>query len=127
MVKVYGLRDRLAPRRQSVSDTIQDALVEVFGMPREKRAHRFFLLEREDIFAPPDRSDDYVLIEITAITGRQKETKKALVQALFRGLSERVGIAPQDVEVVILEAPGENWGFRGQHGDEAALSYSIQK
>ena len=96
-------------------------------MPAEKRAHRFFLLEREDVFAPPDRSDDYVLIEITAITGRSKETKKALVQALFRGLSRDVGLAPQDVEVVILEAPGENWGFRGLCGDEAVLPYQVQK
>jgi hypothetical protein len=41
---------------------------------------------------------------------------------LFAG----VGIAAQDVEIVIYEAPAENWGFRGLHGDEAALSYKVR-
>jgi phenylpyruvate tautomerase PptA (4-oxalocrotonate tautomerase family) len=126
MVKVYALRASLEGRRQAISDAVQAALVEAFGVPEGKRFHRFFPLEREDLFAPPDRSDDYLLLEFTVIAGRSVAAKKQLVRALFERLEKDVGIAPQDVEVVILEAPPENWGFRGMHGDEAALPYAVR-
>lgn len=126
MVKVYALRTSLEGRRQAISDAVQAALVEAFGMPADKRAHRFFPLEREDLFAPPDRSENYLLIEFTVISGRSVLAKKKLVRAVFEHMEQDVGIAPQDVEIVILEAPAENWGFRGLHGDEAALSYKIR-
>ncbi len=125
MVKVYALRASLEGRRQAISDAVQAALVEAFGVPRGKRFHRFFPLEREDLFAPPDRSDDYLLIEFTVMAGRSVEAKKKLVRAVFERLERDAGIAPQDVKVVILEAPPENWGFRGMHGDEAALPYTV--
>lgn len=126
MVKVHALRERLQGKRQLISDAIQAALTQAWGMPAEKRAHRFFPLEREDVFAPPDRSDDYTLIEITAIQGRSMEAKKALVRALFDRVSVAAHIALQDLEIVIVEAPPENWGFRGLHGDEARLPYEVK-
>jgi len=43
-------------------------------------------------------------------------------QRARRALSRRWS----DVEVVIIEAPPENWGFRGLHGDEAKLSYQVK-
>ena len=126
MVKIYALRERLAGRRQLLSDAIQAALSSAFGLPADKRAHRFFALEREDLFAPPDRSDDYLLVELTVMAGRSTDTKQALVRALFERLEKDAGLRPHDVEIVILEAPPENWGFRGLHGDEAQLSYKVR-
>lgn len=126
MVKIYALRERLEGKRILISDAIQAALSESFGLPANKRAHRFFPLEREDLIAPPDRSDDYMLIELTIMAGRSIDARKQLVRALFTRLEADVGIAKQDVEIVILEAPAENWGFRGLHGDEAALPYSLK-
>jgi phenylpyruvate tautomerase PptA (4-oxalocrotonate tautomerase family) len=126
MVKICALRERLHGRRQIVSDAIQAALSSAFGLPADKRAHRFFPLEREDLLAPRDRSDDYTLLELTVMAGRSTHTKKALVRALFERLEQDAGLRPQDVEIVILEAPPENWGFRGLHGDEAQLSYKVR-
>ncbi len=126
MIKIYALRDRLEGRRQVLSDAIQAALVDAIGMPKDKRAHRFFPLESEDLFAPPDRSDAYTLIEVTMMSGRSVTAKKELVRRLFERLEHDAGLAKQDVEIVILESPPENWGFRGLHGDEAALPYAVK-
>lgn len=127
MVKIYALKERLSGgRRQLLSDVIQAALTEAVGLPAEKRAHRIFPLEREDLFMPPDRSDDYTLIEITMITGRSTEAKKKLVRAIFNRMEQDAGVKPMDVEVVLLESAAENWGFRGLHGDEAQLNYKIK-
>lgn len=126
MVKIYALRTCLAPRRALLSDAIQTALHEAFGLPLDKRAHRFFPLEPEDLVAPPDRSADYLLIELTVMEGRSKQAKKALVRSLFERIEQAAQIRAHDIEIVILEAPGENWGFRGLHGDEAQLSYQVK-
>ena len=36
---------------------------------------------------------------------------------------ERIGLAPTDLEVVLLEAPRASWGIRGHTGDEPELDY----
>ncbi len=126
MVKLYALREQLAGRKPLLSDIVQNALHACLGLPKDKRAHRFFPLEREDLFMPPDRSDAYLLIEFTLMTGRSTEAKKQLVRTLFTRMEQDAGIRPQDLEIVIYESPGENWGFRGLHGDEAQLSYTVK-
>ena len=123
MVKLYALREVLEGRRAALSDAVQGALGDAFGLPADKRAHRFFPLAPEDLVSPPDRSEAYILIELTVMSGRSVDAKKRLVRGIFDRVSGEVGIAQQDIEVVIVEAPPENWGFRGLHGDEAALSY----
>jgi phenylpyruvate tautomerase PptA (4-oxalocrotonate tautomerase family) len=67
-----------------------------------------------------------MLIELTIMAGRSIDARKQLVRSLFTHLEADVGIVKQDVEIVILEAPAENWGFRGLHGDEAVLPYSLK-
>lgn len=124
-VKIYGLRSAVAPRRAAISDAIQRALVTAFGLPEDKRFQRFLLLDREDFVHPRDRTDDYLIVEISCFEGRSVETKKALIRQLFRELESAVGIAPQDVEITITETPRANWGIRGQVGDELVLSYRV--
>ena len=45
-VKIYGLWSSLANRKQALSDAIHESLMENFGLPREKRFHRFILMEK---------------------------------------------------------------------------------
>jgi len=124
-VKIYGLGERLRPRRRELSDAIHDCVVEALQFPRDKRAHRFFPLEREDFFMPAGRTDDYTIIESSMMEGRSVAARKNLVRLLFERLQARTGIAAQDLEICIHESPPCNWGFRGQHGDEIQLSYRI--
>ncbi|MNU79680.1 hypothetical protein D3C71_692950 [compost metagenome] len=57
--------------------------------------------------------------------GRSTETKKRLIQTLFRNIEERCKIAPQDIEITIFETPQENWGIRGKNADELLLNYQV--
>ena len=124
-VKIYGLKHKLQPLRQTVSDIIHASVMEALAFPADKRAHRFFCLEAEDFLYPIGRSDAYTIIEITMIEGRTVETRKRLIRLLFDKLQREVGLEPMDVEICITEAPACNWGFRGFHGDEVKLNYSI--
>jgi hypothetical protein len=124
-IKIYGLADHLCPKRRELSDAIHDCVVEALQFPRDKRAHRFFPLDRENFFMPAGRSDAYTIIEVSMMEGRSVGARKNLIRLLFERVQARTGIAPRDLEICIHESPPCNWGFRGQHGDEIQLSYRI--
>lgn len=125
-VKIYGVRERLVPRRAALSEVIHGCVMDVLGLPPGKRAHRFFPIESDDFFMPEGRTLDYTILEIWMMSGRTMDTRKRLVRALFERIHAEVGITPTDVEICIAESPPENWGFRGLHGDEAQLGYQVR-
>ena len=64
-------------------------------------------------------------MEIVCFTGRSREAVRALITALYDDVAPRLGLDVDDLEIVILESPRENWGIRGTSGDELALSYRV--
>lgn len=125
MISIFGLADRLNPVKARLSDVLHGCLVDVLGLPADKRAQRFFPMARDDFYAPGGRSDAYTVITIDLIAGRTEATKKALIHAIFARVAAEIGIQPIDVEITIREQPAHCWGFRGLTGDEASLSYRI--
>ena len=69
-VKVYGLKSELNEIRGRLSETIHSCVVDALDYPPEKRFHRFFPMDSEDFVHPPDRSDRYIIIEISMFEGR---------------------------------------------------------
>jgi len=55
------------------------------------------------------RSADVVYIQITVFNTRTAEQKKALFRRTAELLGENPGIRPEDVFVVVLDTPKENW------------------
>ena len=125
-VKVFGLRDHLAPIIPAVSEVIHSCVIDALQYPKDKRAHRFFPLESTEFFYPPERSEKYTIIEISMFEGRSVEAKKMLIRLIFERFHERLGIPPMDVEITIFETPKHNWGFRGLPGDEHTLNYKVE-
>jgi phenylpyruvate tautomerase PptA (4-oxalocrotonate tautomerase family) len=125
-VKIFGLREQLDPIKQRLSDAVHACVVEALRYPADKRAHRFFPLERSDFFYPAGRTERYTIIEISMFEGRSVEAKKQLIRLLFERVQREFGISPQDLEMTIFETPKHNWGFRGLPGDEHDLSYKVE-
>ena len=124
-IKIYGIKEKLAPVRMLLSDVIHECVMEALQFPADKRAHRFFLMDKEDFLYPEGRTDVYTIIEITMIEGRSVEAKKKLIRLLFDNIRDKVNIQHQDIEICIQESPACNWGFRGLHGDKVKLNYKI--
>ena len=122
---IYGHAAALRPRIQPLSDAIHEAAVAALHLPVAKRFHRFIPLDPTCFIAPPDRSQDYTIIEVSMFEGRSTATKKLLISELFRTTST-VGLQPQDVEITITETPRSNWGIRGVPGDELPLPYPVE-
>ena len=126
-VKVYGQRHVLEPLRGRMSDVLQAAAVEVLGLPVTKRFHRFFPMSAEDFPVPDERTDRYTIVEIILFSGRTVPTEKAFYQRLFTDFEQHLGIPAQDLEIVVIETPGHDWGIRGRAGDELALPYRVDR
>ena len=124
-IKIYGIKEKLVPVRERLSEVIHECVMEALQFPADKRAHRFFLMEKEDMLYPVGRTDAYTIIEITMMEGRSVEARKKLIRLLFDNIRDKVNIAHQDIEICIQESPACNWGFRGMHGDEVKLNYKI--
>src|SRR5258707_14089461 len=99
--KIYGLKDRLNPIKARPSDVIHSCVVDALQFPLDKRAHRFFPLERDDFYYPAGRSEAYTIIEIMMIEGRTIETKKRLIMFLFERSTAMLTIGPQIIRIAI--------------------------
>ena len=124
-IKIYGIKEKLAPVRERLSEVVHECVMEALQFPTDKRAHRFFLMDKEDMLYPAGRTEAYTIIEIIMIEGRTVEAKKKLIRLLFDNIRDKINIQHQDVEICIQDSPSYNWGFRGMHGDEVKLNYKI--
>jgi phenylpyruvate tautomerase PptA (4-oxalocrotonate tautomerase family) len=102
--------------RQALFDGVYRAIREMFDVPKDDQ---FMTIREHDAanfrygasYFGIARSDDLVLIQITANNTRGLEQKKALFRRIAVLLGESPGIRPEDVFVSLVEVPKENWSF----------------
>mgnify|MGYP001791337527 FL=1 len=116
--KIYGIDKYLNPIKNQLSPVIHSCFVDVLQYPSEKRFHRFFPMDKSDFIFPSDKSQSYLIIEISMFEGRSVELKKNLIRLLIKRISEKFRISSNDIEITIFETPKCNWGVRGVPGDE---------
>ena len=94
-------------------------------MPKDKRAHRFVLLAKDNFTMPEGRTEGYTTIEISMIEGLTSKTKKKLIRLLFAQTQEQIGISHMDLKIVSTKVLHVTGGFRGMHGNEIQFNYEI--
>ncbi|TWJ19222.1 tautomerase family protein [Geobacter argillaceus] len=97
---------------QSIIEAIYLAQREALKVPERDRQIRFFEHKPEHFHVPPGKTENFILVEIALFAGRTLETKRSLYQAIIKNLST-VGIAPDDIFIVLHDIPLDNWGIRG--------------
>ena len=114
LAKVHLLEGQYnSARIAQLSQAIQDALIEVLGIPPEDFFQIHHVLPRDRYrhtpsFVGQEYSDGLILLELTFITGRSKETRLALLKSLNEKVVAAVKIAPADLVVMMYEIAGEN-------------------
>ncbi|MBM7569931.1 tautomerase family protein [Aquibacillus albus] len=124
-IKIYGIKDRLNPIKDTLSNVIHSCMVEALEFPVDKKFLRFFPMDKEDFYFAIGRTETYTVIEVSMFEGRTVEAKKQLLKLLFARINSELSISPQDVEITIFETPKHNWGIKGLPGDELALNYKV--
>ncbi len=94
-IKIFGIREHLNPIKAELSEVIHSCVVEALHYPPDKRAHCFFPLDKSDFYYPPDRSEQYTILEISMFEGRSVEMKKHLIRLLFQRVEHKLSIAPK--------------------------------
>jgi hypothetical protein len=103
-------------RLRKVSSAIQNALMGVLGVPPDDFYQIIHALPRNQFLHTPSfvgmtYSDDLIVLEVTFISGRPKETRLALLKALNDGIVAGAKISPDDLLITFCEVPGENISF----------------
>jgi Tautomerase enzyme len=117
LAKVHLLEGQYdSARIGHLSEAIQNALIEVLGIPPDDFFQIHHVLPRDRYRHTPSflgqkYSDDMILLELTFITGRPKETRLALLKSLNEKVVGAVKIAPTDLVVLLYEVAGENASF----------------
>ena len=117
LAKIYVLEGRYDPTRLSkLSEAIQSGLIEVLGIPPDDFFLVHHVLSRDRYLHTPaflgeKYSDDMILLELTFIMGRSRETRLALLESLNGKVVAAVGISPADLVIMLYEIAGENASF----------------
>ena len=117
IVKIHVLEGQYDERRLSnVSKAVQDALMSVLKIPPDDFFQIIHELPRNRFLHTPSfvgmkYSDDFILLEVTFIVGRPKETRLALLKELNARIVAGAGISPDDLMIGLFEGPGENFSF----------------
>jgi 4-oxalocrotonate tautomerase len=117
LAKVHVLEGQYDDARLTkVSEAIQNALIEVLGIPPDDFFQIHHVLPRDRYLHTPaflgqKYSDDMILLELTFITGRPRETRLALLKSLNEKVVVAARISPDDLVVMVYEIAGENASF----------------
>jgi phenylpyruvate tautomerase PptA (4-oxalocrotonate tautomerase family) len=110
------LRGKPPAYRAAILDNIYEALRDSFNVPEDDR---FMVLSQHDpeelVFSRSymniQRSDDFVLIQLTVSNTRSQEQKQALYRRIVERLGADPGIRPEDVMISLVEGDKGNWSF----------------
>jgi len=102
--------------RKALTDSIQRALVATFNVPKDDvfmliTEHEAGNFVYDNQYLNVERTDDLVMIQITANNTRTLEQKKAFYQRLVDELHESPGLRREDVLINLVEVLKENWSF----------------
>ena len=117
LAKVHVLEGRYDDARLAkASEAIQNALIEVLDIPPDDFFQIHHVLPRDRYVHTPaflgqKYSDDMILLELTFIIGRPKETRLALLKSLNEKVVAAARISPADLVIMLYEIAGENASF----------------
>jgi hypothetical protein len=117
LAKIHVLEGQYDEARMNgVSAAIQEALINVLKVPPDDFFQIIHVLPRSRFRHTPSflglkYSDDLIVLELTFISGRPKDTRFALLKELNERIAARAGISPDDLMIQLYELPGENISF----------------
>ena len=117
LAKIHIRQGRYDEARLSkVSGAIQAALMNTLGVPPEDFYQLIFEFPANRFLHTPsfvgmNYSDDLIVLDVTFIHGRPRETRLALLKDLNGRVAAAAGVSPDDMLITLYEVPGENISF----------------
>ena len=112
LVKIEARRSWSTSQKKEIMEAVHSALREALKIPENDRDIRFNAYHIDDFQVSPEKTENYLLVEITMFAGRSLQAKKELYRGIVTNLG-KLGILASDVFIVLHEVPLDNWGIRG--------------
>ena len=113
--------ETIAPERRAIiANAVYDAMRATLGIPEGDRFVVLTSYPQEELVIDPQfmkmqRTQDFVLVQVTLRRGRSVETKQSFYRETARLLAERAGVAPDNTMIVLAENDSADWSFgRGE-------------
>jgi len=126
LVKIEIKKGKSIEYKKALFNGVHEALVETIKIPDHDRFQRIYELENGNFEYPKTKTDNITLIEIIMFAGRSNHAKKALIQTINKKLSITPGIDVEDIIIILIEPPLENWSIRGKPANEIELGFNIE-
>ena len=117
LAKIHVLEGRYDQNRiAKVSDAIQSALMDTLRVPPEDFYQLIFELPKNRFLHTPSfvgmhYTDDLIILDLTFIHGRPKDTRLALLKDINTRVAAAADVSPDDMMINLYEIPGENISF----------------
>lgn len=116
LVHISMLRGKPPAYRQAIAGAVYQALRDTFDVPDRDRFMTITEHDGDDFifdhgYLGIDRSDDFVIIQLTVSNTRPREKKQALYRRIVELLAADPGLRPEDVFINLVEVLPENWSF----------------
>ena len=116
LVRVSLRKGKSDDYKKAIGDGVYRAMREAFNIPEEDRfvvvsEHSESEFQFSKTYLDIARSDDLVIIQITANNTRTVEQKKALFAKIAELLSVSPGLRKEDVFINLVDVSKENWSF----------------
>ena len=99
-------------REMELIEAVQSALLSAIKIPDWDRDIVVELCDGKRRIVPTGRSERFTRIEIELFSGRSLEAKRRLYRSIVQNLAA-LGIPKDEIKIILLEVPTENWGVRG--------------
>jgi 4-oxalocrotonate tautomerase len=116
LVRISLREGKTEEYRKALADGVHRALVEAMDAPAQDRfqvitEHPAGGLIYDPAYLGVQRTDNFVMVQITLSTGRKLAQKRKLFKRMAEILAENPGLRPQDLMVSLVEVAWENWSF----------------
>ena len=121
LAKIHVVEGRYGEARiAKVSGAVQAALMNTLRVPPEDFYQLIFEFPKNRFLFTPSfvgmhYTDDLIVLDVTFIEGRSKETRLALLKDINALVAAAADVSPDNLLITLYEIPGENISFgRGE-------------
>jgi 4-oxalocrotonate tautomerase len=124
LVRVALRQGKSDAYKRAIGDGVYKAMRDVFAVPEEDRfvivsEHSESEFQFSRTYLDIARSNDLVIIQITANNTRGPDQKKALYARIAELLSVDPGLRKEDIFINLIDVAKENWSFGNGIGQYA--------
>ena len=116
LVRISLMQGKSIEFRRKLGEIVYQSMVDVINVPMKDKFQVITEHDENSLIFDPEyldiqRTNGFVLIQITLSEGRTVELKKAFYKRLAERLHNELEIRMEDIFVNLVEVKKENWSF----------------